>query len=385
MLRLKPQALTGIVKHRLQARAKRIAIDLDATIGPRHRKRAAIGNIVAVLDVIGPHVYDQVRDPVRKALSGQQVTYEYQMTRNGQTVFARRTLVPEITPDGATIGFFVFSYEITEQKRMQAALVQAQKMEAIGQLTGGLAHDFNNLLTVIIGNLAALQDHRPGDTEVNEFVEPALQSARRGVQLIKRLLTFSRQQPLEPEAVNIGELIGSLGKLVRRSLPESIAVSTDLSGASIHALVDPGQLESALLNFALNARDAMPSGGKLTLETANASLDPRYAEQHPDVAPGQYVMLAVSDTGVGIPPEHLARVFEHIGPKPWVRIGAIPAPADLVPPGHGFGLGFCVRTQRGMAAPISFIRSGAARRPTSACSKRACCLTADTISAPTIC
>jgi signal transduction histidine kinase len=105
-------------------------------------------------------------------------------------------------------------------------------MEAIGQLTGGLAHDFNNLLTVIIGNLAALQDHHPDDHAVNEFVEPALQSARRGVQLIKRLLTFSRQQPLEPLSVDIGQLIGSMAKLVRRSLPESIAVSTDLAGAS---------------------------------------------------------------------------------------------------------------------------------------------------------
>ena len=223
----------------------------------------------AVLDVIGPQVYGQVRDPVRRALAGQQVTYEYQMVRQGQPVFARSTLVPEVTVDGKTLGFFVFSYEITEQKRMQAALVQAQKMEAIGQLTGGLAHDFNNLLTVIIGNLAALQDHRPDDAEVNEFVEPALQSARRGVQLIKRLLTFSRQQPLEPQTVDIGQLIVNLGKLVRRSLPESIAVSTDMAGTTVHALVDPGQLESALLNFALNSRDAMPQGGRLHIASTS--------------------------------------------------------------------------------------------------------------------
>src|SRR5574343_656765 len=176
----------------------------------------------AVPDVIGDHVYGQVRDSVRQALAGQQVSYEYHMLRDGKDVFARSTLVPETTPAGETLGFFVFSHEITEQKRMQAALIQAQKMEAIGQLTGGLAHDFNNLLTVIIGNLAALQDHRPDDAGVNEFVSPALQSARRGVQLIKRLLTFSRQTPLEPQSVDIGTLIGSLTRLVRRSLPESI-------------------------------------------------------------------------------------------------------------------------------------------------------------------
>ena len=271
-----------------------------------HPEGAVTGR--AVLDVIGRHVYGQVRDSVRKALSGQQVTYEYQMERHGHTVFARSTLVPEITVDGETLGFFVFSHEITEQKRMQAALVQAQKMEAIGQLTGGLAHDFNNLLTVIIGNLAALQDHRSDDGEVQEFVEPALQSARRGVQLIKRLLTFSRQQPLEPEAVNIGRLVGGLSKLVRRSLPESIAVSSDLSGASIHVLADPGQLESALLNFALNARDAMPNGGRLHIAARPVELAGEAAAF--DVLPGSYALLEVADNGSGMDAATLARVFE---------------------------------------------------------------------------
>ncbi|MBS1138901.1 MAG: sensor hybrid histidine kinase [Proteobacteria bacterium] len=262
----------------------------------------------AVLDVIGPQVYGQVRDSVRRALAGQQVTYEYQMERLGKTVFARSTLVPEISADGKPLGFFVFSHEITEQKQMQAALVQAQKMEAIGQLTGGLAHDFNNLLTVIIGNLAALQDHRPDDAAINEFVDPALQSARRGVQLIKRLLTFSRQQPLEPQAVDIGHLIGSLAKLVRRSLPESIAVSTDLAGASTHALVDPGQLESALLNFALNARDAMPDGGRLHIAARAVELSTDAAAF--DVPPGHYVLIEVADNGCGMDAATLSRACE---------------------------------------------------------------------------
>jgi PAS domain S-box-containing protein len=262
----------------------------------------------AVREVIGDHVYGQVRDNVRKALSGEQVTYEYQMQRHGQNVFARSTLVPETLPAGDTLGFFVFSYEITEQKRMEVALVQAQKMEAIGQLTGGLAHDFNNLLTVVIGNLAALQDHRPDDAEINEFVEPALQSARRGVQLIRRLLTFSRQQPLEPEAVDIGRLISGLTKLVRRSLPESIVVSTDLASASIHALVDPGQLESALLNFALNSRDAMADGGCLHIAARPVEFS---ADKGPfDVAPGRYAMIEVTDNGCGMDAATLARVYE---------------------------------------------------------------------------
>jgi PAS domain S-box-containing protein len=261
----------------------------------------------AVIDVIGPYVYNQVRDSVRKALAGQQISYEYQMERDGKTVFARSTLVPEITPDGETLGFFVFSHETTEQKRMQAALVQAQKMEAIGQLTGGLAHDFNNLLTVIIGNLAALQDHRGDDPGVNDFVEPALQSARRGVQLIKRLLTFSRQQPLEPQVVELSRLISGLAKLVRRSLPENITVSTDMP-TTLHALADPGQLESALLNFALNARDAMPGGGRLHISARPIELSTDATAF--DVTPGTYAVIEVADNGSGMNADTLARVFE---------------------------------------------------------------------------
>lgn len=261
----------------------------------------------SVRDIAGEPVYAQVREQVRKALGGQQVSYEYQMERQGKTVFAHSTLVPEFSPEGETLGAFVFSHDITEQRRMQAALVQAQKMEAIGQLTGGLAHDFNNLLTVVIGNLAALQDHRPLDAEVNEFVEPALQSARRGVQLIKRLLTFSRQQPLEPQAADIGRLIASLAKLVRRSLPESIAVSTDLPSA-LYALVDPGQLESALLNFALNARDAMPDGGRLHIAARPVELGNNAAAF--DVAPGSYAMIEIVDNGCGMDNATLARIFE---------------------------------------------------------------------------
>lgn len=262
----------------------------------------------AVHEVTGAEVYEQVVDSVRKALSGQQVTYEYRMLRQGQPAFARSTLVPEIGSDGSTLGFFVFSYEITEQKRMQAALLQAQKMEAIGQLTGGLAHDFNNLLTVIIGNLAALQDQRPDDPAIGDFVAPALQSARRGAELIKRLLTFSRQQPLEPQAVDIGQLIGDLTRLIRRSLPENIAVDSRFEGNLLHARVDPAQFESALLNFALNARDAMPDGGQLEISAAPCALAMDAADF--DVAPGDYVRVIVSDNGCGMDAQTLAHACE---------------------------------------------------------------------------
>ncbi|MEO6352898.1 MAG: PAS-domain containing protein [Burkholderiaceae bacterium] len=258
--------------------------------------------------IVGDAVYAQVKDHIQQALGGKRLSYEYQMQRQGKTVFGRSTMVPEISPESEVLGFFVLSQDITKQKQMQAALVQAQKMEAIGQLTGGLAHDFNNLLTVIIGTLVALKEHRPNADEVDEYIEPALQSARRGVQLIKRLLTFSRQQPLEPASVDIGMLISDICKLVRRSLPESITVSTDLSNAAIHCQVDPGQLESALLNFALNARDAMSEGGCLQISARSIELTTDAAVF--DVPPGDYAMIEMADNGCGMDAATLARAHE---------------------------------------------------------------------------
>ena len=262
-----------------------------------------------VAAIIGDEVYAQVRDYIHQALRGTQLSYEYQMQRHGALAFARSTLVPEIAADGETLGFFVFSEDITEQKRMQTALIQAQKMESVGQLTGGLAHDFNNLLTVIIGTLVALQEHRPYAAGVDELVEPALQSARRGAQLIRRLLTFSGQQPLEPQSVDIGRLIADMTKLVRRSLPDPIAISTELSATTMHCMVDPGQLESALLNFALNARDAMPDGGRLHVSAGPVDLDAAAAAAF-GVAPGAYALIEVADNGCGMDAATLARAYE---------------------------------------------------------------------------
>ncbi len=261
--------------------------------------------------VVGETVYHRVRDNVRLALTGRQVTYEYIIERQGRTMTARSTLVPEIGADGEVLGCFVFAYDVTEQKQMQLALVQAQKMDAIGQLTGGLAHDFNNLLTVVIGNLAALQERHGGDPEIREFTEPALQSARRGVQLIRRLQTFSRQQPLEPVAVDIARLIVELTTLIERSLPESIAISVLLAETPMHCLVDPGQLESALLNFALNARDAMPDGGRLRIAAAPLRLSPEHDETAEFGVPaGDYIRFEVVDDGCGMDAATLARAFE---------------------------------------------------------------------------
>ena len=187
-------------------------------------------------------------------------------------------------------------------------------MEGIGQLTGGVAHDFNNLLTVIIGNLEALQRHLRDETHdtgrLQRSADNAMRGARRAESLTQRLLAFSRQQPLAPESVDVGRLVSGMSDLLRRTLGEAVAVETVLSGGLWRAHADPNQLEVALINLAVNARDAMPDGGKLTIETGNIHLDERYAAAQAEVLPGQYVLLAVTDNGCGMTPEVKANAFD---------------------------------------------------------------------------
>jgi signal transduction histidine kinase len=219
--------------------------------------------------------------------------------------------------------------EAAEREKVEIALRQAQKMEAIGQLTGGVAHDFNNLLTVIIGNLETLgrqvKQERPDPARLSRSADLAMRGARRAEALTQRLLAFSRQQPLVPKAIDLSRLVVSMSDLLRRTLGEQIEVETVLSGGVWRAFADPNQLEVAILNLAVNARDAMAQGGKLTIETANVYLDERYAADQTEVTPGQYAMIAISDTGTGMPPEVIARAFE-----PFFTTKDI---------GHGTGLG----------------------------------------------
>jgi signal transduction histidine kinase len=195
------------------------------------------------------------------------------------------------------------------EERTQATLMQAQKMEAVGQLAGGIAHDLNNMLTVVLGNLSALEERTQGNSDVQELVEPALLATRRGAALIKRLLTFSRQQPLEPRPVDVIGLIEGFRTLLRRSLPENIALSMDFGQDLSHAMTDPHQLESALLNLCLNARDAMTASGTLTLSVAMAQVDAGEAASL-GMQPGRYVGVTVSDTGHGMDSRTLMRACE---------------------------------------------------------------------------
>ncbi|MEP6965027.1 MAG: PAS-domain containing protein, partial [Polaromonas sp.] len=264
----------------------------------------------SIRDMVGDEVYTDVSNHVHLALTGQRVSYEYAMRRpGGGVVYARSELVPELDAQGRVAGCFVLSVNITDLKNAQAALVHAQKMEAVGQLTGGLAHDFNNLLTVVIGNLVTLHERYPDDPDIGEYVVPALKASRRGASLIKRLLTFARKQPLSLRSVNIADMVNESMLLLKRTLPAHITVIITPMDESVYAMTDAQQLENALLNLALNARDAMPDGGQLTIGATRIQLSLAQVADF-DVAPGCYVALTVSDTGTGMDAATHARAME---------------------------------------------------------------------------
>jgi PAS domain S-box-containing protein len=200
-----------------------------------------------------------------------------------------------------------------EFRKAEEALRQASKMEAIGQLTGGIAHDFNNLLTVVIGNLDSVQRQAAGEASLDRLkraADNAMAGAKRAAALTQRLLAFARRQPLDPKPTDLSRLVTSMIELLTRTLGERIDIQTVYGAGLWRVEIDPNQLESALLNLALNARDAMPEGGQLTIETSNIFIDELYVAKTGEMAVGQYVVLAVSDTGHGMGPEVLARVFE---------------------------------------------------------------------------
>ena len=199
----------------------------------------------------------------------------------------------------------------SELEAAQEALRQAQKMEAVGQLTGGIAHDFNNMLAVVIGSLDLL-NRRVGvsDARSKRYVDAAADGARRAAALTQRLLAFSRQQPLKPEPVDANKLVAGMSDLLRHSLGGDVRLETVLAGGLWRTHADPNQLENVILNLAINGRDAMADGGRLTIETANCHLDARYVVAHLGVPAGQYVMIAVTDTGSGMPADVIAKAFD---------------------------------------------------------------------------
>jgi PAS domain S-box-containing protein len=217
---------------------------------------------------------------------------------------------PLFDEHGAVQAVGMIVADITDQKRIDAQLAHAQRLQAVGQLTGGVAHDFNNLLTVVLGNASVLADDPAIDAERRvRLAEMIVSAAERGAELTKRLLAFSRRQALRPEPVDVNRLIRDMEGLLRRTLGEHIEIIT-VSGALRSALADPVQVESAILNLAINARDAMPGGGKLTIETRDVSHTRDSMQSDDELMPGEYVRIAVSDTGTGMSLEVMARAFE---------------------------------------------------------------------------
>ena len=227
-----------------------------------------------------------------------------QLTHDERTALLVKFPVFDARGEPTGVGLVVT--DVTEQKKIEAQLAQAQRIESLGQLTGGIAHDFNNLLTSILLNADVLAGML--DDELRPLAEAVRTAAERGADLTRRLLAFGRRQMLEPRPTDLRELLDGMEPLMRRTLGEHIRIEFRNAAGLWFATVDPGQLEHAVLNLALNARDAMPDGGRLTIETANCVFDADQASL--EIKPGQYVMIAVGDTGVGMPPDTLARAFE---------------------------------------------------------------------------
>jgi PAS domain S-box-containing protein len=229
--------------------------------------------------------------------------------RKDGSTFPMDLSVGEAKQDGESI-FVGIIHDLTERKLTERQLQQAQKMEMVGQLSGGIAHDFNNLLTVIVGNAEHLSEQLKSRLDLRQLADEICQAGERGAELARRLLAFSRRQLLRPRAIDCHELIASTCKLLKRTLRENIEVTTAFNIDAIFAFADSSQLESAVLNLALNAQDAMAAGGRLTISTGIASLDDDDQGVHPDIESGEYAMIAVTDNGEGMAPDVAARAFE---------------------------------------------------------------------------
>ncbi|MGD0847741.1 PAS domain S-box protein [Bradyrhizobium sp.] len=271
-----------------------------------YRPEEMIGHVA--LDFIHPDDLDSTREEMRSARRGRQMrNFETRYVhKDGQAV----TLTWMGTWSEPVRRHFFVGRDLTEKRAAEAQFRQAQKMEAVGQLTGGIAHDFNNILTVITGTIGILADAVTADPQLVAIARMIDEAAERGANLTKHLLAFARRQPLQPREVDVNNLILETVKLLRPTIGEHIQIAPLLTEDASTALVDPNQLTTSILNLALNARDAMPAGGQLAFETNNVYLDESYADMHSEVSVGNYVMIAVSDTGSGIPAADLDKVFD---------------------------------------------------------------------------
>lgn len=230
--------------------------------------------------------------------------------KDGSIIAVRMTGRPVLATDNSIAYFEVFAEDMTERRSLERQLVQSQKMEAIGRLAGGIAHDFNNLLSVILGHSEILDQAMGNNSRYRKSVEATRQAAERAASLTMQLLAFSRKQVIAPTVIDLNACVADIQKLLARVIGEDIELSIKSQRGLGRVKADPGQLGQVLMNLAVNSRDAMPTGGKLAIETANADLDDTYVRQHLGAKPGPYVMLAVSDTGIGMDSHTLSRIFE---------------------------------------------------------------------------
>jgi len=237
------------------------------------------------------------------------VEYQY-LTKSGKPVDVLISSISEPGEEGKSVRSMAVSVDITDRKKVEYQFIQAQKMESVGQLTSGMAHDFNNLLGVVLGNLQLIERTFEPDDKALKRVKSAQAAVERGAELTRRLLAFSRRQPLEKETIEPNPLVDDLSDMLKRTLGENIRLESHLANSIPRVRTDPSQLESAILNLAVNARDAMPDGGALIIESKLVELDADYCEQVQDLSPGRYVELAVSDTGKGIPKGLIKQVVE---------------------------------------------------------------------------
>ena len=281
-----------------------------------------------ILDLIAPSEHEKVTNIVQARARGEYAPdlYETLGRRKDGSEFEMETHVSTYTMD-EEVHTFVILRDITDRKKSEEALRRAQKMEAIGRLTGGIAHDFNNMLGVILGNLELLE-LQTSDTESRSLIASGLKSAKRAGNLTKQLLGFARRQPAHVAITDINRALLAMENLIARAITPEVHVDQNFARDLWPAKIDPGDFEDALLNLIINARDAMPAGGRLTLETLNCTLDQAYCDENPGATPGQYVRLTVSDSGTGIAREHSDRIFEPF--------------FSTKPPGEGTGLGLAL-------------------------------------------
>jgi len=264
-----------------------------------------------VTEVLGEAFEANVERHIEAALSGREVQHELSIAApGGRRIEAAVTYRPHFGARGEVLGYFILGQDVTERKQAERILRQGQKMQAVGQLSGGLAHDFNNLLTIIVGNLALAQERTGRSRKVRALLDPALDAARRGAALVRRLLAFARQQPIDPKTYNAKQVVAGMEELLQRTLGRSIEIEMRLSGKPCLIRTDPNELENAILNLAINSRDAMPAGGKLKITVETLAFDPGTPAISPDLAPGEYVNVSVADTGGGMPHEVVERAFE---------------------------------------------------------------------------